>query len=72
MKTKIHVKGMSCGSCAQRVMKGMEKIDGVREVQVKLKDGLVSVSHSENVSKEMLKKAIEKLSFSVEEVISNG
>lgn len=43
--TVLEVEGMSCPSCVRHVTSALADIDGVGEVDVKLRDGLVIVRH---------------------------
>lgn len=44
-QTTLNVEGMSCGSCVSHVNKALRQLDGVFEVQVRLREGQVSVVH---------------------------
>jgi len=43
--TTLDVQGMTCGSCVRHVTLALEDIDGVDKVDVKLRDGTVTVQH---------------------------
>lgn len=44
-ETVLNVEGMSCHSCVSHVDKALREIDGVFSVQVRLRDGIVTVQH---------------------------
>ncbi len=44
-ETTLDVTGMSCGSCVRRVSTALRSLDGVTNVDVRLKDGKVIVNH---------------------------
>lgn len=43
--TILEVQGMTCPSCIRHVSHALEKIEGVGNVEVKLREGLVLVQH---------------------------
>lgn len=43
--TILEVQGMTCGSCARHVRSALIDLDGVGEADVKLRDGVVIVTH---------------------------
>jgi len=43
--TIFEVQGMSCGSCVRHVTSALKELDGVAEVEVKLREGRVVVWH---------------------------
>ncbi|HLL21568.1 MAG TPA: heavy-metal-associated domain-containing protein [Kofleriaceae bacterium] len=43
--TVLEVQGMSCPSCIRHINAALTEIDGVGQVDVKLRDGLVFVKH---------------------------
>ena len=44
-ETTLDVTGMSCGSCVRHVQAALRGLDGVTNVDVRLKEGKVLVSH---------------------------
>ncbi len=44
-KTTLDVTGMSCGSCVRRISTALLSLDGVIDVDVRLKEGKVIVRH---------------------------
>lgn len=44
-KTILDVAGMSCGSCVRHVDHALRELEGVADVEVRLKEGRVSVQH---------------------------
>jgi copper chaperone len=43
--TVLEVQGMSCPSCIRHISAALTEIDGVGQVDVKLRDGIVLVKH---------------------------
>lgn len=43
--TVLEVEGMTCQSCVRHVTSALTDIDGVQIVNVRLRDGLVTVKH---------------------------
>lgn len=41
----LDVRGMTCSSCVRHVEGALRRLDGVAEVEVKLRDGKVRVEH---------------------------
>ena len=44
-ETMLNVAGMSCGSCVSHVGEALRELEGVAEVDVKLREGIVRVKH---------------------------
>lgn len=63
-KTVLHVEGMSCQHCVNRVMEVINDIDGASAL-VNLKKGTVTVSMEQRIDNSILKAAIEKAGYTV-------
>jgi copper chaperone len=62
----LKVGGMSCQHCQQAVIKALKRLDGVRDVQVDLKAGLVNVQYNPSeVDLPKLVEAIEDAGYEV-------
>lgn len=44
-KTVLNVDGMTCPSCISHINTALKDVDGVGQVEVKLRDGQVVVTH---------------------------
>jgi len=44
-QTLLNVEGMSCPSCIHHINLALKDVDGVHEVEVKLREGKVAVKH---------------------------
>ena len=44
-ETMLDVDGMTCSSCMRHVEAALRELDGIDQVEVKLKDGKVRVAH---------------------------
>lgn len=64
MKKTISIEGMSCGHCVSAVTDALNKLDGVKSVEVNL-EGKNAVIEAENVKDEDIKEAIENIGFDV-------
>jgi copper chaperone len=65
-KTTLQVTGMTCGHCEKAVKTALLNVEGVSEVSVSLKNGMVEVGHDSNkapVGK--LKEAVEDQGYDV-------
>ena len=49
-ETILAVKGMSCPSCIRHIDEALKEVDGVSNVQVKLREGQVLVQHDPDTS----------------------
>lgn len=67
MKT-IVIKGMSCGHCATRVEKALNKINGV-EAKVDLESRTAKLNLTETVTDEQIKEAVDDAGYEMTEII---
>lgn len=67
-KITLHVEGMSCQHCVNRVMEAVQDIPHTSAV-VHLKKGIVVVSIEEPVDPALIKAAIEKQGYSVTDMV---
>ena len=58
MQKTIKIEGMACGHCTARVEKALKEIEGVTEVAVSLEEKNAVVKANDNVTEEVLKKAV--------------
>lgn len=65
MEKTLKVEGMMCPHCEARVKKALEAIPGVESAVASHKDGTAVVTLSEDVSYDVLKKAIEDQDYKV-------
>lgn len=64
MKTvKIKVEGMSCMHCVASVRGALEKVVGVKEVEVSLADGMATVTAADGVQNDALVAAVYDMGF---------
>ncbi|MDR2481090.1 MAG: cation transporter [Spirochaetaceae bacterium] len=63
MKTKVTVEGMSCEHCVKAVSSAIKEVQGVHKAEVNLKSKTAEIEHSETVTLESLKTAIEQAGF---------
>jgi Cu+-exporting ATPase len=61
--TNIQVSGMSCRSCVSRVDRALRALDGVHEVQVDLRAGIVRVRHTDGVTADTLADGITRAGY---------
>jgi copper chaperone len=63
-KETIKVEGMSCGHCEMKVKKAVESVEGVREVEVNLRDKQVAIEYEERkTSLEKIKAAVREAGY---------
>ncbi|WP_353892215.1 copper ion binding protein [Proteinivorax hydrogeniformans] len=66
VKVIFSVSGMSCGHCKAAVEKALDKLDGVKTVDVNLELGEVTINYDENVvTREQLINTITDAGYSV-------
>ena len=63
--TTFHVSGMSCGHCAQTVTRELERLDGVRTVNVDLATGVVTVSSDAPLDDALVRAAVDEAGYEV-------
>ena len=68
MEKTMKIEGMMCGHCEARVKKTLEAISGVEEALVSHEAGTAVVKMSDEVSDEILKKAVEAQDYPVVEI----
>ena len=64
-ETILHVKGMVCGGCENRVKNALSTIEGVKSVEASYQTGIVKVEAEEKVTKEILEETITDIGFEV-------
>ncbi len=65
MIKKIDIEGMKCGHCSSAVKKALEALSGVVKADVSHETGKAVVELSENVSDDILTKAVTDEDFTV-------
>jgi copper chaperone len=65
-ETLLNVKGMSCPSCVRHINQALGEVDGVEQVDVKLREGQVLVKHGPSVAQESLVEAIAEAGFTAQ------
>jgi copper chaperone len=63
--TTIKIDGMSCGHCVMAVTKALQKIDGIKNVQVSLDKGEASFDEERSVDLNAVREAVKKAGFNV-------
>ncbi|MFV0498889.1 MAG: heavy metal translocating P-type ATPase [Bacilli bacterium] len=74
MRKKLEITGMSCASCAAKIESTVEKLDGIREVNVNLLKNIMSVDYDDSLDLNKIIKEVENLGFKVKnlDVKNNG
>lgn len=67
MKKLLSVEGMSCGHCEKAVKEAVGRLEGVKKVEVDLKDKKVEVE-GDNLVDDLLKETIEDIGYDVLEI----
>lgn len=68
MEKTMQIEGMMCGHCEATVKKTLEELPGVSEALVSHEQGTARVVLAEEVSDEVLKKAVEDKGYTVKEI----
>ncbi len=71
----LKVEGMTCSHCEQHVKRALEKVQGVKQVEVSYKDAKAKVVVEDNVDPLTLIKAVNKTMLykaSISEEVNNG
>ena len=63
METQLKVEGMTCPSCIRHVSTALKDVDGVDEVEVKLREGKVMVKHAAEVKVVSLVSALREAGY---------
>ncbi len=62
-KTKFDVQGMTCAACQSAVVRAVNKLEGIAEVNVNLMTGLMQVSHEEALPADEIVAAVEEAGY---------
>lgn len=61
----VKIKGMSCQHCVMAVTKALGALDGIKDVQVDLKNGMATYEEVKSVDSAAVAAAIKKAGFEV-------
>jgi len=65
MVSILRVKGMSCQHCVMSVMKALNELEGIKNVQVDLANGEVRFDNTKGVASDRIAKAIAEAGYEV-------
>ncbi len=65
-ETKLSVPTIVCGGRASGIKKALDKVSGINKVEVNVDTKLVTVEHTEEVSREKLADVLDDAGFPVE------
>jgi len=65
-ETKFSVPGIVCGGCASGIKKVLDKVSGIEKVEVDVAAKIVTVEHTEEVSREKLADVLDDAGFTAE------
>ena len=65
-ETKLSVPGIVCGGCASGIKNALGKVPGIHKVEVDVNTKIVTVEHSEAVSREKLADVLDDAGFTAE------
>lgn len=70
IETKVHIKGMTCPSCAASVERELKALPQVAKVTISLKQNAATIvmKDGQNLSPDQIKHAVEKAGYSVDEM----
>ncbi len=63
MQNEIFVEGMHCEHCANRVTDWIKKIKGIKNVNVDVESGKVTIFSTTTIDKNLIKSAIENAGY---------
>jgi copper chaperone len=63
METLLDVKGMTCSSCVRHINQALNVLDGVKRVDVRMREGRVLVEHETTLDSAKLVGAIEDAGY---------
>lgn len=58
--------GITCGGCAGSIKNALEKMEGIKNVEVDINTKMVSVEHSAQISREQITSKLDDIGFPVE------
>lgn len=61
----IKIKGLNCQHCVLAVTNALSSIDGIKDVQVDLKTGLVTYKETQTVDRAIIVAAVKKAGYEV-------
>ncbi len=72
VETKIHIKGMTCPSCAASVERELKALPQVSSVSISLRQNTATVvlKEGQNLSQDQIKHAVEKAGYSIDEKVA--
>ena len=62
---KLRVEGMTCNHCVMTVKRAVMNVQGVKEAEVSLSEGIVVIKADEGIDEENIKRAIEQAGYRV-------
>ena len=65
-ETKFSVPGIVCSGCASGIKKALDKVSGIENVEVDVAAKIVTVEHTEEVSREKLADVLDDAGFAAE------
>jgi copper ion binding protein len=68
MEKKIYIEGMSCSHCVKRVTESLKTLEGVKKVEVSLKDKLAKIESDKPLSNEDLINAVDDAGYIVNRI----
>lgn len=71
LEAKVHIKGMTCPSCAASVERELKALPQVASVAISLRENTATVviKDGQNLPQDQLKRAIEKAGYSVDDKV---
>lgn len=65
-ETKFSVPDITCGGCANSIKNALGKVSGIEKVEVDVAAKIVTVEHTEAVSREKLADVLDNAGFTAE------
>lgn len=65
VKTRFHVAGMDCGSCAAKIDTAVRRIDGVQGVNVAIATSILTVEHAAALPTSVIERQVKALGYGI-------
>ncbi|MET7244436.1 heavy metal translocating P-type ATPase [Methylobacterium sp. EM32] len=66
VRTRFHVAGMDCGSCAAKIDTAVRRIDGVKDVNAAIATSTLTVEHSATLPLTLIERQVKALGYGIQ------
>lgn len=71
MKNNFIVQNLKCGGCASTILKNIEKLEGISNVEVEVESSEVHFEHSSDAQLELVAATLKNLGYPIETEANN-